>query len=336
MTPLCFKYKQIDARGREIGWLASRGELNGETILLDKNALKLDTLAQLTRWENRLAFCFNTERGNEDFAIAVRGGLARPLKERVDSICSRRWCEEQRAALAARGLEHRFRTKACPNCSSLVNLSGFEETPQFYCPYCETLIDSDAEMPIRSINYGICEQCHFYARPRLYTRVDFVFLCVAFIIRTRTRACCHACMRRDAWKALGFNLPSLLGLPDAIAGLIKAYSGWALDSVYPELDAANLAATRGNLAKAQKLYYQMLERNPVAAGIRYNLARAKSLAGDWENSLNLADESLADCSNYAPSGRLISESLERLGDPYEAKRFIDCWGKVEAPNGDDS
>ncbi len=56
-------------------------------------------------------------------------------------------------------------------------------------------------------------------------------------------------------------------------------------------------------------YRQGLEK--YAAGIRYNLAKARAEVGDWAGAREAALASLADCSNYQPAAELIGRALRQ-------------------------
>lgn len=77
----------------------------------------------------------------------------------------------------------------------------------------------------------------------------------------------------------------------------------------------------------------MLDRTPASAGIRYNLALAHARAAMWEKALDIAQDALADSSNYQPAANLVAEALTELGDPEQAERFHSEWRAI--PNNND-
>jgi tetratricopeptide (TPR) repeat protein len=102
-----------------------------------------------------------------------------------------------------------------------------------------------------------------------------------------------------------------------------------MDAYLPELVQANAYGQKGRVEKARKLYETMLSRVPVQAGLRYNLALAEAKAGEWEESLEVAQASLRDCSNYTPAGTLVSQALVALNRAEESDQFLKKWGVPE-------
>jgi hypothetical protein len=333
MKPLTFKYRSLNEKGQECGFLARRGELTENELVLDKVPIPLSSIFKIYRRQNRLGLAYATDQGVTNFAIAVYGGQARAIKEEVDRLCSYRWAAAHREELAARGQDHHFYTRKCGQCAALVDLTGFPETPQFFCPFCETLLSAKEPAPEQKIKYGLCDQCHFFGRPSKFTTFYFIFLCAAYYYQSRTITCCHACMRKEVWKMFFMNLPFLLGVPSAVSALIRAYAAGSMDPLYPELDNANHAIQKGDLKTAEKYYNEMLERAPAAAGLRYNLALACSQNDQWENCLDYARDALADCSNYQPAANLVFQALTELGRPKEAETFNQAWGRIPEDKG---
>ena len=331
MSILRFKYRPINEEGRETGLFAATGELTESELILGKEHIPLASIYQMLRQHDRLAIGYGCGEELAGQAIAVYGGAAAILKKEVDRLCSNRWEQARRAELARDGKEKCFRTAKCSGCGASVDLTGFDETPQYYCPFCEYLNDAQPTECERKVDYSVCEECRYFSRPRRFTSFYFFFPCVFFYVYWRTRNCCGACLRKRVWKMFFMNLPFLVGVPNAVAALIRAYGARSIDPDYPELDSANSAAQSGDVVRAEKMYHAMLERRPVAAGIRYNLAHAYAQTGQWQECMDAAHESLADCSNYQPAADLIRLVLTDLGQSEDAEAFQRDWGRI--PNG---
>jgi hypothetical protein len=323
MEPINFKFRFIDANGRETGFFASSGELTQDALTLDNTVLPLGCIYQVVHRYNRLAIVYHSDNGPVTLTIAPRGGLERKLKETIDRLCSYRWVENRREQLVQEGKAAAFRTAKCRLCTAMVDLTGFRETPQFYCPYCQNILQSDYRIDEEMNRYRLCDRCQFYSLPIRFTAAYVILNFVSW----REHHSCHVCMRRECWKMLlGNVLPPFIGIIFAIGHTIRAYAAGSLDSRLPELVSANAYAHRGRIEQAETLYQTMLERLPVQAGLRYNLALAHARAKEWDRSLAAALEALDDCSNYSPAATLVCQALNNSNRPAEAEQFLKSWG----------
>src|SRR5262249_180329 len=145
---------------------------------------------------------------------------------------------------------------------------------------------------------------------------------------------CHVCMRRECWKMLAVNLlPPFIGFFFALYHTTRAYGAGMMDAYLPELVGANAYAYPAYVNEPRPLYEVMLERVPIQAGLRYNVALAESKANDWEACLHEAQAALRDCANYTPAGTLISQALIALGRADESDEFLKNWGMPPADPG---
>jgi hypothetical protein len=323
MEPIAFKYHPVDEGGNECGFFASKGTLTEEALVLEDFVLPLVAIYQIFSRYDRLTFVYFSDQGQSMYTIAPKGGMDRKLKETMDRLCSYRWAEDRRKRLEAEGLSAAFRTARCPACTAVIDLTGFADTPQIFCPYCDALQRADHPLEPHATTYKLCDRCQFYSAPTRYMAVYVVLNFYSW----REHYSCHVCMRRECWKMLAINLlPPFIGELFAIYHTIRAYSAGLLDAHLPELVGANEYALRGRAEQAREVYEKMLDRVGPQAGLRYNLALAYSKASEHEACLEAAWASLRDCSNYTPAATLINQTLTTLGRNDEAQRFLATWG----------
>jgi tetratricopeptide (TPR) repeat protein len=323
MEPITFKYRPVNANGHETGFFSCRGTLSQDELILDKAVLPLRCIFQVVNRYNRLSLVYASDAGRVAYTIAPSGGMDRKLKETIDRLCSYRWTEERRTQLEREGKGAAFRTAKCPACTAVVDLTGFPDTPQFYCPYCENLLPADQPVEPRAAGYGLCDRCRFYSRPARFTAVYLILNVASW----REHHSCHVCMRRECWKMLlGNLLPPFVGTVFAVVHTVRAYGAGITDSYLPELVRANAYAQKGRVDEARTAYEAMLQRVPVQAGLRYNLALAYARVGAWEECLEAARAALRDCSNYAPAGTLVTQALMGLSRKDDAEAFLKGWG----------
>jgi tetratricopeptide (TPR) repeat protein len=322
MEPISFKFKFVNATGHESGFLSSRGTLNENELVLDKTILPLGCIYQVIHRYSRLAVVYASDTGPATVTIAPRG-MDRKLKETIDRLCSYRWAEQRHAQLEGEGKGAAFRTAKCRACTAVVDLTGFAETPQVYCPFCENLLHADSQLASALDSYRLCDRCRFYSHPVRFTATYVILNVVSW----REHQCCHACMRRECWKMLlGNLLPPFVGELFAIGYTIRAYVAGSMDAQFPELVTANAYGHRSRVEQARDLYEAMLERVPVHAVVRYNLALAYARAGQWDDCLDAARCALADCANYQPAAGLVCDALVHLDRKAESEHFAQSWG----------
>jgi tetratricopeptide (TPR) repeat protein len=323
MEPITFKFKFVNANGHETGFFSSQGTLAENELVLDKTQFPLECIYRVVQRYNRLAIVYSSANGQATMVIAPQSNVVGKLKETIDRLCSYRWAEARHAQLMQEGRGAAFRTAKCRRCTATVDLTGFRETPQFYCPFCESILNSDYEADERLNAYRLCDKCRFYCRPIRFTAVYIILNVYSW----RVHHSCHVCMRRECWKMLlGNILPPFIGSLWAIGHTVRAYFAGSLDATLPELVRANAYAHGGRIDAARDLYDEMLERFPVQAGLRYNLALAYSRAQQWEECLEAAERALEDCSNYTPAADLVCQMLARLNRADEAGQFASSWG----------
>lgn len=337
MDTIKFKYKPIADDGSEVGIFSKRGEVHEDELILDNESSPISSIMHVARRENRLVLVFLTPEGPMQIAMAITSGKASVIKKAIDRLGSATFAMQHQKELEAVGKGQLFHAAVCTNCEATVDLSGYAESSEMYCPYCERIGVVDGEPSRKKNPFRLCDNCGFFSTPQRFTSFYFVFLVFVYHFHSKASIRCHACMRGEAWKMLAGNFFFVLGVPFALGQLGRAYIGGAARSDYPALDAANHAAQQGNIDKAVTLYMEIIDRNPSQiAGIHYNLARASMKVGETEGVLRSARQSLAECSNYRPAAELIVQTLKSQGLRAEADLFWNDWNKLELAKPDAS
>lgn len=331
--PLAFKFHLLNDQGRQTSFFRKRGLFDGETLWLDGVPIPAAGMLQTAVRENRMAILFVTVDG--DIAHVALNPTSQQtadeLKRRLDIARSGTWAQMHREGLVQRGRGDAYRDARCPRCTATVILTDMPPSPQLYCPFCDSLITTDAVAgPIPGEEkLRLCEECGMYSQPRKFTIFYFYFLLVVYGWWNQTTWRCPGCMRREAWKMFFGNLLFLLGVPAALAQLIRCYSGTIVGGAFRGLDAANLKARKGDIRGALAGYRSILERVPHSAGIKYNLALALLQQGDESRAAEALELALADCSNYVPAYQQLKAVYTRLGAAERLQELTAMWEDVE-------
>jgi len=328
-----FHYKEVNKDGKAVGGSRS-GELRDDGLVLDGNHFPSQTIVRTHVRVNRIVLfvATETEGGVIPLILEIRSGkaMAQELKRRIDQANSDRSTRQHLEKLQSSGGRERFRSESCPHCGVTIDLTGFPSSPQIYCPYCETITSLGGKSPSTESHFHLCESCGFFSRTRLFIGDVIIWLYLYYIsyirYRSKRNVLCYSCMRGRAWKVVFSNF-MLVGLPMALYRLLVAYLGsWAWSSPFSGLDAANRHAGKRRTARAEELYQSILARVPHAAGVHYNRAKMRSLAGDPGGCLDAINAAWADCANYDPALPLYLKSLEALGRTNEVHAVRTRWG----------
>ena len=334
--PYRFKFHWLDENGNQQGVFRKKGEFHGDTLKLDDTELPAGAILQAQTFENKIMLTVPT--GPEEFASVLfmpsSKSATNELKKRLDIARSRSWADNHKNQLAEQGRGAVYREAECPHCRATLILSDMPTTPQVYCHFCDSLSTVDQNPPQGEAKLGLCDECGMYSQPQRYTVFYFVFLLVIYWFKSGTAKKCRACMRSDAWKMLFGNLIFLLGVPNAVYQLIRAYSGGSIfEGAYSGLNAANIAARNQKWDKATASYKHVLDSVGVSAGVKYNLGLALRAAGNDAQAARSFEVSLADCSNYAPAYHHLVELYPTLGESDKLRELQQQW--EEAPASED-
>lgn len=336
-TPYEFKFKFVNAEGQEEGFLSKKASFDGELLVLDEASIPVAALLEVDHRGNRMILGFVTDEDQPSHIVfAITSGSAPKLKELLGRARSEAWAKARREQLEKEGRGHEYHEVNCPHCDAVIDLTGKPESPQVSCDFCHTVgtID-DADGVIREESqYRLCDSCGMYSKPRKFTIFYFYFLLVVYGFRSSSTWRCPACMRPEAWKMLFGNLIFVLGVPVAIVQLIRSYGGTDIGSLYPGLDSANLKARGQNLEGAIAGYRKILEKQPNAAGVKYNIALAFLQRNELDNAAQMLEASLADCANYRPAANVLAGCYRELGRTEDLAILKAQWGADEEDQDD--
>ncbi len=337
--PLQFKFRWLNDEGQE-GLFArkKKGRFDGETLVLDDISISASQIIAIETFEGQLSHAVNCLRisfvslGGAVDAAGFRAYKisATDLKQAVDIARSGAWTEMTRKKMIEEGRGALFRSITCPQCAATLDVSEMEETPQAYCHFCETLstVEQRGGFP-NEHEFGLCEECQMFSKPRKFTIFYFYFLVVVYGWHSNVTHRCPGCMRGDAWKMLFGNLPFLLGVPTAIVQLFRCYGGKITGSMAAGLDDANLKARKGDVLAALQGYGRILEQVPWAAGIKYNVALALLQQNEIERAAESLRLTFKDCANYAPAYPLLVGCYEELGEQDRLAELRRIWDDSE-------
>ncbi|MFP6701292.1 MAG: hypothetical protein VB861_06070 [Planctomycetaceae bacterium] len=325
--PISFKFRWLDDSGNLTGFFSSkRGSFDGETLVLDDVELPVSNILSLEAYEESLALAFISGGMTDSRAFRIYKVSAKDLKQVVDVVRSATWAEMTREKMVEEGRGGAFRTTVCSHCSATVDVSDMPETSQVYCHFCDSLTTEGGGGMPNEHEFGLCEECGMFSKPKRFTIFYFYFLVVIWGYSSRVTHRCPACMRGEAWKMLLGNLPFLIGVPVAIVQLFRCYGGKITGSVVADLDAANLRARKGDMLGALAGYQKVLEQVPFAAGVKYNLALALLEQDEIQRAADSLELAFTDCVNYLPAYSLLAGCYEHLGEEVKLKELRRIWG----------
>ena len=325
-----FKFKFVNEEGQEEGFTRSKGSFDGETLTLGDAEIPAAGLTSCEVHETRMALGAIGEDGDPvGVVISSAKSSLEQLKLRLDTARSAAWAEHHQKELVEQGRGGAYRGSECPNCNAQIILTDMPETPQIYCHFCDSLMTHNPSMAAKDErDYRLCDSCGMFSKPRRFTVFYFYFLLVVYGWTQNTTTRCPACMRGDAWKMLFGNLLFILGVPVAIAQLIRSYGG-EVSGTFAGLNKANLLARKQDLSGALQIYNDISDRVPHCAGIKFNLGMALLEAGKTEQAARAFEAALGDCSNYAPAFGALTYCYGELGEAAKLKALNDQWGVEE-------
>jgi hypothetical protein len=178
----------------------------------------------------------------------------------------------------------------------------------------------------------LCSRCSFYSKPEVFSYTYIYCALYAFVIQEKRRVLCKGCEKEKARRACLLNSLCLLGLPCAVASLCKANTVQDVPPPYLELDSANTLVKRGD-KEGLHIYEDILSKNNINAGVRYNLGMAYIMTRDWVHAAVALEGALADCSNYSPAAGLLLGCYKAMGGQAEKlSRLEELFGLKETEN----
>lgn len=326
--PYRFKFHWLDENGAQKGMFRKKGQLDDGVLKLDDTEIPVGALVQIQAVENKMVMVLPTGPDEMGSLLIMPSSksVTNTLKQRLDIARSKTWAKHHQESLDEKGVGHTYRDSVCPHCTATLILTDMPETSQVYCHFCDSLSTTDVAAPQGEAKLALCDECSMYSQPIRYTTFYFVFLLVVYWFQSGTARKCRACMRSDAWKMLFGNLIFVLGVPNAIYQLVRAYSGGSMvEGAYSGLNSANIAAGKQNWDAATAGYKRVLDSVGVSAGVKYNLGLALRAAGRDKQAARSFEVALADCSNYAPAYHHLVELYPALGETGKLEDLQKQW-----------
>lgn len=330
MANFKFRFYWSDEEGNLKGMWGKKGSIRDDVLVLHKTEIPIPAIVET---ENRGKFLVIRVMGADDrlYDMYIRSSKADKIKGELGRIRSAAWAENYRQELQEKGEEDVFRIETCPACQATLNLSHFPVTPQIHCSFCNAIgtfeeDEFDEHTVVQADkDFGICDECQMFAKPRRFTILYFYFLFVIYGFYTQPTWRCPPCMRKDAWKMLFGNLIFVLGVPVAVVQLFRSYGGTSIGGKYAGLDRANLRARKGHLESAVEAYRQILHKHPTAAGVKYNIGLAFLGHERIEEATQMFEYALKDCSNYLPAAECLVYCYEQLGESEKLDELNRIW-----------
>ncbi|MFG0332710.1 MAG: tetratricopeptide repeat protein [Maioricimonas sp. JB049] len=326
--PHSFKFQWLDDQGQPSGLHKSQGTFDGSVLKLDKIDVPANVIAHVEVRDRRMWIVALNNQGQQ-VPLGIQPHPkreARKLKLLIDVARSAAWAKQEQDELSKNGEGHLYRDEQCPHCTAIVVLSRMPESPQVVCPFCLAIGTLDAtERPAGEQDIQTCPRCEMYSRPRQFEVGYILFLLVAVVHKSQQEWCCPICIRRDVWKMLFTNLPTLIGSPAAFYQMWRAYVSSPIRGTFAGLDAGNLYARKGNWTAALENYRRILERAPHAAGIHYNIGLALAEQNETDRAIDAFELALKECSNYGPAYRHLRALYEQTGDHVRLRELKEAW-----------
>lgn len=335
-TVLTFKSKRFDpVTNYGVGLCASRGTFDGK--LLDfgwYDKIPVEEIDRAYGHFQRLVI----GKTNEEvvFAEITNKKLMPDLVRKVNvaaSLAKADMCETEQGA-------EKFVSGTCPYCSSTIVLSNFEESPQVYCRYCETIFQRSGQIRESEQDMNLCDRCGFYSKPEDFWYMYIYFLVFAYAFVEKKRVLCKGCEKDKARKACCLNSLTLVGIPCALASMCKANQVQDMPPAYVQLESANTLVKKGDkkhdthsMNEGMRIYNEILNTNDFNAGVRYNLGLAYIALKDYTHAAEAFEGALADCCNYEPAAvMLIGCYMEMGGNTRKIDELRDLFNLRETEN----
>ena len=315
MKPIESLQFKIQLQSRE-GKFQGPGSFDGNCLRLGEQAFTVDQIQGFGVADGKLSVQWLDEKNGLLYTeVELYGIEDHQLEQAIVAAQTYRLAAEEKDRLVKIGQVESYEDVVCPFCQATILLVDLPSTPQVFCEYCETLFSRDRkELGDEERSYRICEGCEMYSRPRQFSVFYFYFLIFTFGFHHDSKFRCSACMRNSAWLMVLGNLFGLIALPFALIQLFRSYSEKNQAGMFQGLDDANAMASRKKIELALDKYDEVMDRVPVNAGIKFNVARGLALKKDFEHARQMYEMSLDDCANYWPAIHGLIDCLDELDD----------------------
>ena len=197
-APLDFNFKWVVRPGSDSPRrMRERGQVNELELLLANANILRNLIVDASLDENLLSITIeDPESGPLMAGIEIHDGKATQVFRELNIQLSQRLAQQEIEELREKNDDSPVTQVVCPKCRATINLIG-EYSPQCYCRHCQTLFtgenESDSELVAVECDYGICERCQMYSRPRNFTVFFFYFVVYFGGVHHKNIRCCPAC-----------------------------------------------------------------------------------------------------------------------------------------------
>lgn len=323
-----FRFQFINQSGNTVGWRSQPGQLTEQSIQLKDLELSYNAVLESTTRDQRLVLSVDpTQIHHEDLqknliqgrTLILQVTSAKPLEleRHIDRVSSFYLAERHHQTLIQQGQGEAFRTCICPQCEATIDVSLLNKSPFIYCRFCESISEDNGPVITNGENYRQCDECQWFDRVQGYTVFYFYFLLVVYGFSYRRRHLCDTCMNKVFWKALLINFVFLLGIFPTLWMKFKSASGRNPD--FKELANANALGKKGKIQRGTEHYNTLYNRHPGHPGVLYSHALSQFKAQSADEGWSLLEQSLQNCSNYAPTIRMINRIQDRAQEKAAAQ-----------------
>lgn len=329
---MTFKFKFLDSDGQEDSFLAKKGALSPEGLVLGDESLPIEALGKASLHSKKyILLALNSSDEPVNIGLAITKGCAADLVRAMNALSSARLAKHYKEAIKESGEGGVFRFARCPHCRATVNLSDLPTTDQTACGYCDRLFSPENKAVPAEADFSLCEHCGYYGRVETRTMFYFYFLIFLWGFQSDALTACSVCaQKKNGWMVMA-NLLFILGLPNALYQWGRCLRAIEFDrSEFGGLEKANQLAEKGKVDEAVA-YYDRLTRNlSLAGGVHYNKGRALLMHQRGEEALAALEQALAQCSNYFPALQLLMEAYASCGRHEQLAALKKRYG-IDAP-----
>ena len=236
-------------------------------------------------------------KGFTTFLINI-GGFAKQVQSIINRRVSMARLNDRKMEMDEEEVKTRFVKADCPNCDAAIDLIDVIHSHYIYCEYCGAIFDHYGYLVPGGDEYRVCPETGFYERVRDYWQHTYYITKHEAAFKSRKLFCsdtyAHMVFEKVFWK----NFTLIFGAFLAAYEKIRSVSG--RNANYIELVDANLAASKGDMEKAQFEYAKLMMRNKYHPGLHMNLGLIFLKEGKERNAVSEFKKSLENCSNYTP------------------------------------
>ncbi len=312
---ITFKFKFLNSEGHEDSFLAKKGALSPEGLVLGDESLPIEALGKASLHSKKyILLALNSSDEAVSIGLAVTKGRAADLVRAMNALSSARLAKHYREAVQESGEGGVFRFARCPYCRATINLSELPHSDQTACGYCDRLFSPENKAVAAEADFCLCEHCGYYGRVQARTMFYFYFLLVIWGFQSDELTACSVCaQKKNGWMVLA-NLLFIIGLPNALYQWGRCLRAIEFDrSAFGGLEKANQLAEKGKVDEAVVYYDRLTRHLGLAGGVHYNKGRALLLHQRAEEAVPALEQALSECSNYFPSLQLLLDAYEQCG-----------------------